>query len=432
MKILLIATNRHHRLMGRMEARPVPIGLAYVAGHLDPSRHALRVLDLMFSEDYLAETERTVREFEPDLVGISLRNLDNNSYLAPQWELPSTREVIQRVRESTKAPIVCGGPGFSLLPSECFGFLEPDLGIAGDGGETFAQLADCLETGEPYHNLPGLVYRDGADAIVSRGLAYSAFSVRPRLEELDMARYEQAGFGIGIVTKLDQGFSHELNMSSAGQGTTWRVLRPIGEVVEEVGDMRERFGLRKVFFIDSGFNVPLAHAKARCSALLEADLKVRWNTYLAPVPQACDQDVLGLMKQAGCALVIMKGATGRELAEEGIERHLGPLREVCFACEGAGLNYTISQYFGEPGETRETVEAKLEFLRGIRPSLANLRVGVRVRPGTREAQAALEEGLVSDEGELVRPTFYLAKAVRGWIVDHLRAEASQNPRWNLI
>ena len=57
MRVLLIATNRHDRLMGRMDARPLPIGLAYVAGYLDPSRHTTKVLDLMFADDYLAEVE---------------------------------------------------------------------------------------------------------------------------------------------------------------------------------------------------------------------------------------------------------------------------------------------------------------------------------------------------------------------------------------
>ena len=47
--------------MSRMDARPLPIGLAYVAGHLDQNRHSLKVLDLMFSDDYLADVEDTVK-----------------------------------------------------------------------------------------------------------------------------------------------------------------------------------------------------------------------------------------------------------------------------------------------------------------------------------------------------------------------------------
>ena len=430
MRILLIATNRHRRLMSLMNAQPAPIGLAYIAGYLDPDRHSIEVLDLMFSEDYLADTAARVREFQPDLIGISLRNLDNSSYIDPQWALPTTKEVIDKVRSLTDSPIVCGGPAFSLLPRECFSFLGPDLGIAGDGGETFAQLADCIESGETFHNLPGLVYRGADGTLVCQGPAYSNFSKPPRFDDLDMARYDQAGFGIGIVTKLDDTFSH--SMTAGQESTHWRVLKPVEDVVHEVREMKDRFGIRKVFFIDSGFNIPLPHAKALCNSLIEADLKVHWNSYLAPVPEACDDEVLNLMKQAGSALVIMKGLGGPSLEEEGLEPSLQTLGDVCGRCDRAGIHYTISQYFGEPGETRETVETKLDFLRGINPAIANLRVGTRIRPETSIAWAALQEGLIDDESELIRPTFYVAEPVRDWIVDRLKAEAAANPRWNLF
>ena len=65
MRVLLIATNQHHRLMSRMDARPLPIGLAYVAGSIDRSRHNLKVLDLMFSQDPLADVKQMVQEFHP-------------------------------------------------------------------------------------------------------------------------------------------------------------------------------------------------------------------------------------------------------------------------------------------------------------------------------------------------------------------------------
>ena len=147
MRVLLIATNQHHRLMSRMDARPLPIGLAYVAGHLDRARHDLKVLDLMFSDDPLADVERAAQEFRPDVVGVSIRNLSNHSYLDPQWALPACKEVIRRVRSVCGATIVAGGPAVSLLPRECFRYLEPDLALAGDAGEAFAELVDRLESG---------------------------------------------------------------------------------------------------------------------------------------------------------------------------------------------------------------------------------------------------------------------------------------------
>ena len=439
MRILLIATNRHGRLMSRMNAQPLPIGLAYVAGYLDPDRHPVKVLDLMFADDYLAEVESSVRDFRPDLVGVSLRNLDNGSYLDPQWALPATKEVIARVRKISQATVVCGGPAFSILPKECFSHVEPDLGIAGDAGETFAELADRLESKKPYHDLPGLVFRKGAEIVYNGTLASSSFAKPPRLDDLEMAKYRQAGFGIGVLTKL--GSFHYPTGSSNGEvggeveQSAWRVIRPIGEVVAEVKEMERRFDLRKVFFIDNGFNIPLDHAKSLCRALIASDLKLHWNTCLAPYN--CDLELVRLMKKAGCALVIIVGSGGDAyrgvpLDKQLVDEQLEQLARVCEICQDGDLYYSITQVFGTPGETCESVEAKLTFLRNIKPALANLRVGMRMLPGSDIAALARQEGLISDESELIKPTFYVAESVRGWIVDRLKAEASQQPRWNVI
>ncbi len=415
-----------------MNAQPLPIGLAYIAGYLDPDRHTLKVLDLMFAgDDYLSEVEDAVREFSPQLVGISLRNLSNHSYLDPQWALPITKEVIQRVRATTQAPVVCGGPAFSILPKECFAFLEPDLGIAGDAGEAFAELANRIEIGEPsYLDLPGLVYRQDGEIIYNGMRCFSEFAKPPRLEELDMQKYRQAGFGIGVLTKLGGFYYPTSEAATQTEEGAWRVIRPVDEVVAEVKDLEERFSLRKIFFIDNCFNVPTHHAKSLCHALMDADLNLRWNTCLAPYN--CDAELVGLMKQAGCALVLMGGMGGDSHDGAALGERLEPLLETTRLCEEGGLHYTISQRFGEPGETRETVDQKLEFLRGLKPAMANLRVGISLLPGTREAALALDEGLIGDESELIKPTFYLAEEVRDWIVDYLKDAAAENPRWNLV
>ena len=120
-----------------MQAQPLPIGLAYLAGALAASPHAVKTLDLMFSEDPLGDVEQAVREFRPALVGLSIRNISNGSYLDPQWALPFSKAVIDKVRALTSATIVCGGPAFSLLPKAIFAYMEPDFGLAGDAAEAF-------------------------------------------------------------------------------------------------------------------------------------------------------------------------------------------------------------------------------------------------------------------------------------------------------
>ena len=200
MRILLIATNRHNRVMSRMRAQPIPIGLAYVAGHLDRSRHEVKLVDLMFaSDDYLNEVESTVRDFNPELVGISIRNLSNHSYIDPQWQLPITKSVIERIRSISDATIVCGGPAFSIMPTQVFDYVQPDFGLAGDAGESFADLAGRIEIGEPdYRGMTGLLHRENGELVYNGMRCSSDFIERPSLDDLDMPKYAKAGFGVSV------------------------------------------------------------------------------------------------------------------------------------------------------------------------------------------------------------------------------------------
>ena len=417
MKVLLIATNRHGRYMNNLQAQPLPLGLAYIAGYLDPERHSTRMLDLMFSDDYFAEVEQAVKDFQPDLVGLSMRNLDNGSNLNPESVLPITKEVTDLVRSVSQATIVCGGPAFSILPAECFDLIGPDLGITGGGGDSFSDLADRLERGESYKDLPGLVYREDGKTTVTEQQPTSGVMKPPRLEDLDLDRYAEAGFGIGVITKW---FGNQ----SARQN-----LRPIEEVIAEVKDLGQRLGLSKFFFIANGFNIPPDNAKSFCQALIDSDLKIEWNTGL--IPEGCDRELIDLMKKSGCGLVIIGDLVVDALDPEDLSVRLDQMQQVCRLCEEGDLPYTVGQTFGAPGETRDTVERKLAFLRSINPAVANLRVGIRMLPGTKSADQARSEGRVFDDGDLLQPTFYVARSVEDWIVDHLQAEASHHPNWSV-
>ena len=423
MKILLVATNQTDRFMDRMVVRPVPIGLAYLAAAVDEGRHELRVLDLMFSEDGPGDVEDAVREFGPDLVGLSIRNLDNQASSNSVWNLPAVREIVERIRGVSEATVLCGGPAFSILPAECLEYVEADIGIAGDAAEAFATLVDRLESGEDYRDVPGIVYRDDGEVVVSEGRFVSDFHNFPRLDLLDMQKYNGSGFGVGVVTKLAQAYYPTLD--SSFDGSDWRA-RPADEVVEEIAGLNRDFGINKVFFIDSGFNIPADAAKSLCIAILESGLKIRWNSYIRP--GSGDEELIRLMKQSGCSLALMS-ESGRGSGE--LSERLNGLETMAHLCDKVGLPFTMNMAFGEPGETRESVEQKIAFLDSVKPAFAVLRLGTRVLPNTAVVQTAVEEGLIESESDLLRPVFYVEEEVRDWLGDRLREEVEAHPRWNL-
>ena len=428
MKVLLVATNQADRFMGRMVVRPVPIGLAYLAASVDEERHTLKVLDLMFADDAVAEVADAVSEFEPDLIGMSIRNLDNQSSLNPVWNLPAVRDIIERIRQLSDATTLIGGPAFSIMPAECLDYVGADLGIAGDAAEAFATLVERLEAGADYRDVPGIVYRDDAndgEIVASEGRFTSSFHRAPRLDLLDMRAYNGSGFGVGVITKLAQAYYP--TPGADFNGGDWRIREP-SEVVDEIRALDDKFGINKVFFIDSGFNIPAEHAKATCRAIIDAGLRVRWNSYVRPSEDA-DAELMGLMKASGCSLALMaEGGRGGERLDDrlaGLERMSGLCREV-------DLPFTMNMTFGEPGDSESSVEQKLDFLKRVDAAFSVLRVGTRVLPNTGAAQTALREGLIESESELMRPTFYTDASVRDWIADRLREEAAEYPRWNLM
>ena len=77
----------------------------------------MRLLDLCGLRSPFAGVSDTVREFRPDVVGISLRNLGNCNYLCPESYLSDARRVVEAVRGAgERREIVLGGSAVSIAP----------------------------------------------------------------------------------------------------------------------------------------------------------------------------------------------------------------------------------------------------------------------------------------------------------------------------
>ena len=238
-----------------------------------------------------------------------------------------------------------------------------------------------------------------------------------------MRRYNGFGFGVGVVTKLAQAYYP--TSDDGFDGTDWRIRNP-DEVVDEIKSLNSDFGINKVFFIDSGFNIPVDHAKKLCRAIIDSGIKIRWNSYVRPGHG--DEELVHLMKKSGCSLALLaeSGRGGGDLGDR-----LDGLGVMGHLCQEAGLPFALNISFGEPGENAETVDRKLSLLRQVEPAFAVLRLGSRVLPNTPVAKTAVAEGMIESESDLIRPVFYIAEDVRDWLPDRLKSEAAGRPRWNL-
>ena len=117
--------------------------------------HDVRVLDLMAQPDSRLPIRDMVQSFRPDVIGISVRNIDDQNMTAPRFLLDAVRDVVLYCRSVSDAVLVLGGAGFSIFPDAALSYLEADMGIEGEGEEAFPELLDRL-TRRADLGMPGL------------------------------------------------------------------------------------------------------------------------------------------------------------------------------------------------------------------------------------------------------------------------------------
>jgi radical SAM superfamily enzyme YgiQ (UPF0313 family) len=156
MRVLLIAANTE-----QLNMLTLPLGLGLVAAATRRAGHQVTFLDLLTAAEPLAEIRAAIHTAEPEVIGISVRNIDDQSRAQPRMLLEKVRDVVAECRAHSSAPIVLGGPGYSIFPAAVLAYLEADIGVWGEGEEVFPALVDRLERGEEPTGLPGVLVRDG-------------------------------------------------------------------------------------------------------------------------------------------------------------------------------------------------------------------------------------------------------------------------------
>ena len=96
MKVLLVSANTLR------EPYPVyPLGLDYVAGAI-AENHQVQIVDMnsLGGYDSLAAV---IKEFSPDVIGLSLRNIDNTDTTDPRGFIGQYRTIVDVIRKHSDA-----------------------------------------------------------------------------------------------------------------------------------------------------------------------------------------------------------------------------------------------------------------------------------------------------------------------------------------
>ena len=84
---------------------------------------------------------------------------------------------------------------------------------------------------------------------------------------------------------------------------------------------------------------------------------------------------------------------------------------------------------GGPGETKESVMETLAFADSLPLETLKVTAGIRIYPETELARTALREGVITEDTDLLFPTFYLAKGLEGWLHRTVGDWLADRPHW---
>jgi len=430
-RVLLVSTNRE-----RQPYPVVPNGTACVASALDAAGHRVRFVDLCFVKDPVASARAAVRAFRPDVIGVSVRNIDNSDAIALRHYTPEARDVLLALRAAAPAAkVIAGGAAFGVAPEALFRDLAVDYAVAGDGERASVALVDALCSGVPIDALPGLVReRNGTVVFTPPGEDADLDSLpRPALHRwIDLARYQRYGATIPIQTKRGCVYKCVYCTYRNVEGWGYRTRDP-ELVADEIEELKVRAGVRHFDFVDSTFNSPPGHALQVCEAITRRQLGVQLDTTNF-TPATASSELLGAMKAAGFRSLGITAESASDPVLEKLQKgfNVAKVREVAERVEKHGIKMLWIFLVGGPGETRQTVEETLSFAkwRLERGDAVYLTVGLRIYPGTTLHRIAIAEGVVAANSTLLDPAFYFSSELQfDNTVARLKRFAADHPRF---
>ena len=408
MKILLCQSH-----LGTRSCEPLvfPLGLAYLASMVN-EKHELHGWDPNVSENPLKDLPGIVAKSNPDVVGVSLRNIDSvfsfnrRSYYSPFVAM------IRAIRKNAPScKLVVGGTGFSIFAEEIMrNNPEVDFGIVSEGETSFAELLGNLDHPERVNGL--IIRKDGKLAFTEKQ-AWARFDHLPipSREFFDLNKYKNHAYSVGVQTKRGCVFGCIFCPSRVIWGCPLRIRQP-EKVVDEIEMLANDFGIQSFSFAEAAFNFPLHYSRKLCRELIRRKLDIKWAAAFNPA--FMNQAFMEEAVEAGCELFSFSpdGASdnairllGKNFDVKSVEKTISYIRNT----EGANVGYSF--LYDLPGYNSEHVLGLTRLASKMVTSLGSkLRFlsfsKIRIYPHTAMYITALKEGKIRENTNLLLPTYY--------------------------
>jgi len=397
MRILLV-----QQYPGRVEEPVYPVGFHSIYNALQDlgDTHEISFLDMNKYDNPYNALSLKIEEIQPEVIGISQRNIDTSDSRDIFFYLPALEKTLSTIRKTTGAPIIVGGPAFSMYSAEIMlRYPLIDFGIFLEGEESFCELLNNFDKPD---SVSGIFYRKGDVVKFSGGREFIELSEsKPRLKYLvEPEEYGSQNFYIdckrGCI--LNCAYCKDVILNNHQLR-----LRNVNSVLDEMEDLSTNRNTDTIQFTDPIFNIPLTHASEICEGILRNKLKIKWQAKFNE--RLIDSDFVKLAISSGCVLFSFSpdgymnrtlDALGKDITKSEV------IKSFYLARKNKGMNISLSFVQSPPDESLHGFIALMLFLLKLRIFIKIKRVKIyfghlKVEPDTELFNMALKAKLMTED-----------------------------------
>lgn len=360
----------------------IPLGLMALAAVLKEYSYDVKIYQpriRLISEQNYKDIASDILSYNPGLIGFSTWCVTYPSSLLTAKHLKALKPQV---------PVIFGGPQASVLSKETlrkFSFV--DYVLEGECDYSFPEFLNVLFTGNEEDRLlkiPGLTFRSGEGEIIQTRLK----AVISNLDELPVPEYNLYSPQKLLVLDVGRGCPFKCTYCSTNDffSKTYRT-KSTERIIHEMDMAFQKFKINHFSFAHDMFTLNKSFVKDFCNKLIQIrqdkNRKYYWNC--SARIDCVSEDLLALMKEAGCEAIFFGIESGSEKIQHSIQKNLKlkDVHKIAEVCLSLGIEMHASFIIGFPDETDEDFEKTLRCIltltaRGVYTQVSEL----SLLPGT--------------------------------------------------
>jgi len=346
--------------------------LSSLAGNVD-AHHEVAVADLILVQRQVRETvERLVHQMKPDVVGLSVMTFQRHT----------AQKIIGLIRTlHPAARIVAGGYDPTLAPDAYMDGSETsvDFIVQGEGEATFRHLLRSIENDGEFAGIAGLSYRRDGKVFHNAERAVNSLEggdIRlPNRKARVLQGYTLLGKQVDVI-ETSRGCTFDCSFCSIIEmrGRNFHTYS-FDRVLTDIRDARDH-GARAIFIVDDNVTLNVPRFEALCQAIIDAGLNSMDYIVQAMTSAIANhgETLAPMMRMAGFRyiflgienilendLAFLRAASKNTKREDG-RRSNATIKAIDYLHKNK--MYVVGGLIvGNPDDTRESIEANLEFAR---------------------------------------------------------------------